>query len=259
MQPSVQLFSVFHQPFIIPSAPFVQPIQAGKAIAKVDLGLPGDNTGDHISEKNSTYSELTVLYWIWKNADRNLFTHWGLVHYRRYFCADVFPGNFTNKRIYHYEATQESLDKVVSSGLQKNLAQSLQENNLVMPKLMYSYRKKGITKSIAEHYKAIHIAEHWDVMIEVLKKHYPQYTESLHFFEGSKMSYFNMMIAPWPVWDEYLEWLFTILFEVEKRIGKVEDPYQARVYGFLSERMINLFVYHNKYKVAYYPVAVFGQ
>mgnify|MGYP003578223510 CR=1 FL=1 len=259
MQSSVQLFSVFHQPFITPTAPFVQPIQAGKALAKVDLGFLGDDTGNNISEKNATYSELTVLYWIWKNADRSRFAYWGLVHYRRYFCADVFPGQFTNKRIYHYGASQHLLDKVVNHPLQKKLVQSLQAKDVVMPKLMYSYRKKGITKSIAEHYKAIHIAEHWDVMIAVLKEKYPQYTESLHFFEGSKMSYFNMMIAPWAIWDEYLEWLFAILFEVEKRIGKVEDPYQARVYGFLSERMINLFVYHNKYKVAYYPVAVFGQ
>ena len=253
------MFSVYHQPFIIPAAHYVQPIHAGKAISKIDLGLQGDDTGNHISGKNGSYSELTVLYWIWKNWDRSKFPYWGLVHYRRYFCKDVFPGGLTNKRIYHYAATQTEVDKVINDSLHQKLFNSLQQNDVVLPKLMYSYRKKGVIKSIEEHYKATHIAAHWDVMITVLKELYPQYTESLHFFQQSKMSYFNMMIAPWAVWDAYLEWLFSILFEVEKRIGKVEDPYQARVLGFLSERMINLFVYHQQYKIAYYPVAVFGQ
>ena len=201
MQAAVHLFSVFHQPFVIPAAPFVQAIHGGKAISNINLGLPGDDTGNHISGKNGSYSELTVLYWIWKNMDRKSFAYWGLVHYRRYFCKDVFPGVFTNKRIYHYEATQASMDKVINEGLHQKLLASLQQNDVVLPKLMYSYRKKGVIKSIEEHYKATHIAAHWDVMIQVLKELYPQYSQSLPFFGQSKMSYFNMMIAPWAIWD----------------------------------------------------------
>ena len=41
----------------------------------------GDNTGDHISEKNCYYSELTGMYWVWKNSHAKVV---GTCHYRRY-------------------------------------------------------------------------------------------------------------------------------------------------------------------------------
>ena len=48
----------------------------------VDFGYQKDNTGSNISSRNSTYSELTGLYWAWKNLSADYI---GLVHYRRYF------------------------------------------------------------------------------------------------------------------------------------------------------------------------------
>lgn len=64
------------------------PIQAGKALhPDLDLGFTCDNTGDNISEKNDHYSELTVLYWGWKNIKDVEYI--GLNHYRRYFDADL--------------------------------------------------------------------------------------------------------------------------------------------------------------------------
>jgi len=251
-QKKIKLFAAYHKPFIIPKATYVQPIQAGKALSTIDLSMPGDNTNNHISQRNNSFCELTVLYWIWENADRSQFDFWGLMHYRRYFIQGDFLSNFFKKKIYKYKVDQTVMNKIINDKLYKSLLDSLQTHDVILMKPI-----KGGEHSIEDNYKEKHIPEHWDIMIEVLLTKYPDYKRSLHYFKQSSMSYFNMMIANWNVWDEYLQWLFDILFEVEKRIGKIDDVYQARVYGFLSERMINLFVYHNSLKIAYRPIASF--
>lgn len=50
--------------------------------------MNGDDTGDNISDLAKYFSELSVQYWAWKNADVN---YYGLCHYRRYL-------SFSNKK-----------------------------------------------------------------------------------------------------------------------------------------------------------------
>ncbi|MCF0155724.1 MAG: DUF4422 domain-containing protein, partial [Veillonella sp.] len=47
---------------------------------------------------------------------------------------------------------------------------------------------------------------------------------------------------------------FTILFELEKRIQIPDDPYQARIFGFLAERMFNIFIMHKQLRVKTLPI-----
>ena len=50
----------------------------------------------------------------------------------------------------------------------------------------------------------------------------------------------------------YCEWLFKILFEVEKRTDiSSYDSYQQRLYGFLGERLLNVWLRHRQAKVKY--------
>ena len=46
-----------------------------------NIDMVGDDTGDNISEKRESFSELTVMYWAWKNVEAD---YYGLCHYRRY-------------------------------------------------------------------------------------------------------------------------------------------------------------------------------
>ena len=60
----------------------------------------------------------------------------------------------------------------------------------------------------------------------------------------------NMFVTKREIFEKYCEWLFSILFELEKvtDISKY-DAYQARIYGFLSERLFNVWLNKQNYKI----------
>ena len=75
-----------HKAYRMPIDGVYMPLQVGRALhPNVDLGMTCDNTGDNISQLNAQYSELTGLYWMWKNCDAD---YQGLVHYRRHFAKN---------------------------------------------------------------------------------------------------------------------------------------------------------------------------
>lgn len=70
-----------HKPYKMPDDPIYLPLHVGAELHPDVLpGMQGDNTGDNISALNASYSELTGLYWLWKNCDAQ---YKGLVYYRR--------------------------------------------------------------------------------------------------------------------------------------------------------------------------------
>lgn len=59
-----------------------------------------------------------------------------------------------------------------------------------------------------------------------------------------------MMITDFKKYSAYCEWLFDILFELEKNVDMTGyTPYESRLYGFLSERLLNVWVLHNGLRV----------
>ena len=78
---NIKMIVATHKKYQMPKDKMYLPIQVG-AKGKEDLGYQKDNEGENISSKNPYYSELTGLYWAWKNLDADYI---GLSHYRRYF------------------------------------------------------------------------------------------------------------------------------------------------------------------------------
>ena len=58
-----------------------------------------------------------------------------------------------------------------------------------------------------------------------------------------KLYIYNMFVMDKFLFDKYCIWLFDILFTLEKRIDIANyDKYNARVFGFLSERLFNVWL-----------------
>ena len=221
------------------------PIHVGKAIAEVDLGFDGDESADNISSKNHYFCELTATYWIWKNVKEDIV---GLCHYRRYF-------NFKND----HTKTNKIGDNFAewSGNTSKEIAPYFEKYDMVLPK------KKGAKKHpvfLYDYYAKEHVQSDLDVALEIIQKKYPeQYLVAYDTLHNSTTGYYaNMLVAKKEIFDAYAKWLFDILFEAEKRIQKdVEqrDTYQQRVYGFLSERLMTVWVaLHPELKIKEVPV-----
>lgn len=198
-----------------------------------------DDTGINIARKNPNFCELTGLYWIWKNdtSDPNDIT--GLVHYRRYFTTEkeYFLYTYFNRK--PEILTYDPISKAVS------------ENDIILPK-----RKKAV-RTTREVYAFQHLGEDVDLLRDAIATVCPEYLSSFDQAMSSREYYYgNMMICRKKLLDQYSEWMFPVLFELEKHIdlNKYKDNYQKRVYGFLSERMVKVFTDHNNLSVKEYPV-----
>lgn len=209
---SVTIFTMTHKTFPAPKDPTYVPLQVGRAGAG-DLGYMGDDTGVSISEKNCYYGELTGVYWVWKNIKTSEVV--GICHYRRYFCTE--EGRILTRK--EYEGILADYDMITSKRL----------------KLNYSYYD-----GYARDYN-IHDLE---ATGEVIRQFYPAYYEVFRELVHDKGTFFgNMMVCKKELFDEYCEWLFGIFEKAENRIdASGYDAYHKRVYGFISEFLLYVWV-----------------
>lgn len=218
------LYIAAHKKFDDPQLEEYRPIHVGAA-GKPDLGYLRDDTGDNISERNPNFCELTGVYWIWKNVDDD---YKGLVHYRRYFGKSNLSSR--KKNIYTH---QQMIDL-------------LQDADIVLP-----YVESFVQNAKDEIMVSCCTEEIFSQLRQAVATVYPNYLMDFDvFFSQNHSTLFNMMFCRKELFDSYCQWLFDILFEVEKNIDLTElNTYQQRIYGFLSERLLNIWVCHNNLRV----------
>ncbi len=227
---NLTIFTMTHKAFDVPNNPMYQPLHVGSALHD-DLGYLRDDTGDNISRLNCYYSELTGFYWIWKNyhdAD-----YIGTCHYRR-FLVNEQEKVFTKE---DFEKLFETYDLITT----------------LRVKLNNSY-----------HYgfSANHNVHALDVTGEVIRELYPDYYDMFVTLVNGPETYFgNMLVTSKTLFDEYAQWLFTIFFEVQKRIDldTDEDDYHKRVFGFISEFLLLVWVCVKGLKVLECKVGMVGE
>ena len=105
-KPDIRIFIACHKPTYVPENSLFYPVQVGAALTnkRFEHMAYRDNEGEHISEKNPDYCELTAQYWAWKNIDCD---YYGFFHYRRYLtfhrvCPVTESGKILGKRQHPY-------------------------------------------------------------------------------------------------------------------------------------------------------------
>ena len=230
----LQIFIVAHKPCDLPHDEVMKPIHVGRSNyvrrkmddGRCDLssedpmaGMIGDDTGDNISEKNPHYCEMTAHYWIWKNVHDAEYV--GVCHYRRFFGVDI---------------TEENVSEVMADGDVLMVEPSWHIDSV------YAYFAKFMG------------AENMTILWMVMKKLYPEFVETLESVcDGVKFYPFNMLLCKKECFDEYAEWMFSVLGECEKYIKSSPYTNGRRALAYMAELLTGVYFIHRKLKIKTVP------
>ncbi len=204
----------FHDPV------YMVPVQVGAALTDKRVASVVDNFSDNISEKNGNYSELTGLYWIWKNIaqyeDEPDKSYIGLAHYRRLF-----------------DLSEDEELRLIDNDI-----------DAVLPYPM------PYEPSIEAHHERYLSDIEWSAVLQALEELQPEYAKAFKDILKQEYLYnYNIIIAKGKVFSDYCEWLFPILFRVEE----INDPEGIkepnRFIGYVGETLETLYFMFNKDKL----------
>lgn len=198
---------------------YIARLQVGAAFADGTIADLQDNIQDNISDKNGNYSELTGLYWFWKNyilagkADKG---YVGLAHYRRFL-----------------EFSDDDLKKIQDNDI-----------DVILPYPM------PYEPNIEEHHLRYLSDSEWNAVLQALDELQPEYAKA--FKEILMQNYFynyNVIVAKADVLDNYCSWLFPLLFRIEELNDPKEEKQPNRYIGYVGETLETLYFMYNKDKL----------
>lgn len=213
---------MLHNSYELPD--YLIPIQAGAELTDVRVAEILDNTGEHISYKNGNYSELTALYWVWKNIlcknypkERPEFQcYYGLAHYRRILSF-----------------TQDDLLRLVDNNV-----------DVVLPYPM------PYEPDINVHHERYLRDVDWQALKAALKELRPEYAKAFENILGQKYLFnYNVIVAKKSVLKDYCEWLFPILERTEELSVPKGKERADRYIGYMGEVLETLYFMYNQKKL----------
>ena len=220
----IRIIVAAHKPYWMPEDPIYLPVQVGAA-GKESIGYRRDDEGENISSRNANYCELTGLYWAWKHVDADYI---GLAHYRRHFAG--------GKR------TGDKKERVIGGA---ELEGKLKGMDILLPNPRNYRIETGFSQYVHAHHAA-DLAMTRRILSEKYPEYLPMWDKCMKVTTGHR---FNMFVMKKNLFDTYCTWLFDVLFELEKRLDI--SSYSAndqRVFGFVSERLLDVWLEENKVK-----------
>ena len=217
-----------HKAYAFPDDPAYLPVQVGRELHSELAGLTGDDTGDNISAENPGFCELTALYWAWKNLSADAL---GLAHYRRYLAGGIWGRRH------------------ILSG--SELEKLLECAPVILPKKRHYFIETNYSQYVHAHHAA-----DLTVLRAVVAAKFPAYLESFdQVMRRTSGHRFNMLVMRRDILDGYCRWLFEILFAVATELDLTGySDYDRRVFGFLGERLLDVYLEHERLPYVECPV-----
>jgi hypothetical protein len=228
---------------------WITPIQVGAVLSPRRVANILDCDGENISAKNGNYSELTALYWIWKNrlrcpadgigvhpSDRAEERPSGGLGGGSSARPGSAPSGSTGNAYYglsHYrrilEFTEDDVLRLVDNGV-----------DVVLPYPM------PYEPDIEEHHRRYLKEEDWKAVRRAVWELQPEYSKAFPSVLEQKYLYnYNIILARKEVLAEYCEWLFPILSRVEELSVPRGKDRADRYIGYIAETLETLyFMYH---------------
>lgn len=223
--PELQVYKMVHHKdrelltrFIDPD--YMTVLQVGAANTDVVVAEVRDDYGDNISAKNGNYSELTGLYWMWKNRVVNhvdeINKYYGLSHYRRLF-----------------DLSKDEQLRLIDNDV-----------DVILPYPM------PYEPDIEVHHKRYLTDSEWNAVLRALNELRPEYAEAFKSILKQGYLYnYNIIIAKGKVLDDYCSWLFPLLFRIEEINNSGGEKESNRFIGYVGETLETLYFMYNKEKL----------
>ncbi|WP_194777187.1 DUF4422 domain-containing protein [Pararhodonellum marinum] len=221
-----------------------QPLMSGNVFVDETKPFVGDDSGKNISDKNRYFSELTGIYWVWKNTHQAVT---GFCHYRRFYTAQAEPFFYRMKRsiypliglsfkrfgLIYTQNTKLFSPRILS---EHELSEIFKDHDAILP------QARKLRYSVEEHYRRYHDIEDLKLIKKILKERHPSYLNAYEaVLKGDRLYANNMFILKDAEYQKFMSWWFDMIFEFERRVDiKQYDGYQKRIIGFIAERLLTI-------------------
>lgn len=174
-----------HKEYNMPKDDYYLPVFVGAANSNLNLPYQRDDEGENISSKNRYYSELTGMYWAYKNLKADYI---GLCHYHRYL----------------------DLKKL-----------KIEDHEIILPRKRHYYIET-IYDQYSHAHGSIGLDMAREIIERYYPDYLSFFDE--HMLKRSEHNC-NIFVMRYDIFVKYCDFLFDVLFKIEEKLGKEDRLY----------------------------------
>lgn len=259
MNHTLKIAVCYHRPAYIPQGDCFIPMWCGKAVAeqitkegsflsaKEILWLKqhclGDDEGDNISALNRKYSEVSALYWLWKNYNRiGNPDYLGILQYRRLFLPDSS---------FFAPAKPDYYNQIYIESFSNEIQQKISLNEQTLQNLLTKY--EGIfaandTGKTLRYYQENHYSQnpkYYHEILNIINHSAPKFAEAATRYDRETWhAWSNCFVMKKEHFFAYCEFLFPILQKIDEFAKDDYDSLnteQQRIPGYAAETLLGIY------------------